>query len=225
MQVCPSILEYKAEDYFATIKKLSLYYQYLQLDFADGVYVKNKTAALDDFISVLKQQFNNLTMKQFTFDFHLMVKNYQEHIKKLEGLKKILKIKNVLIHFDLFPNYSLLTTHSSLFSIGLVLNPQDRIDNLASKYNLNSITTIQIMSVNPGAQGTPFLPETLKKIEQLRLVGYRNKIFLDGAVNDRTMPIINSKKYRPDFVCPGSYLAKAPEEELKKRVDYLLQFT
>lgn len=225
MQVCPSILEYKAEDYFATIKKLSLYYQYLQLDFADGVYVKNKTAALDDFISVLKQQFNNLTMKQFTFDFHLMVKNYQENIKKLEGLKKILKIKNVLIHFDLFPNYSLLTTHSSLFSIGLVLNPQDRIDNLASKYNLNSITTIQIMSVNPGAQGTPFLPETLKKIEQLRLVGYRNKIFLDGAVNDRTMPIINSKKYRPDFVCPGSYLAKAPEEELKKRVDYLLQFT
>jgi pentose-5-phosphate-3-epimerase len=75
------------------------------------------------------------------------------------------------------------------------------------------------MSVTPGVQGNPFFPETLVKIEQLRLLGYRNKIFLDGAVNDKTLLIINKLKYKPDVICPGSFLTKA--KDLEKNVEYL----
>jgi pentose-5-phosphate-3-epimerase len=75
------------------------------------------------------------------------------------------------------------------------------------------------MSVVPGVQGNPFLPNTLKKIEQLRVLGYRNKIFLDGAVNDKTIPFINKQKFKPDVVCPGSFLTKA--KDLEKNVKYL----
>jgi len=225
MKICPSILEYKAEDYFSTIKKLSPYYKYFQIDFADGVYVDNKTATLDEFLtftgSVLTKDRSYL--KETIFDFHLMVKDYETEIKKLEEIKNIINIKNVFIHYDLFPNYSLLTSHYSLFNIGLVLNPQDQVSDLATRYRLRAIPCIQIMSIVPGAQGKPFLPETLNKIEQLRNLGYRNEIFLDGAVNDKTMPIIAALKYQPDFVCPGSYLTKT--DNLKDHVDYLLQFT
>jgi pentose-5-phosphate-3-epimerase len=42
---------------------------------------------------------------------------------------------------------------------------------------------------------------------------------LDGAVNDKTLPIINDLKYKPDVVCPGSFLTKA--KDLKKNVKYL----
>ena len=75
------------------------------------------------------------------------------------------------------------------------------------------------MSVTPGVQGNPFLPKTLNKIEQLRDLGYRKKIFLDGAVNDKTIPIINKLKYKPDVICPGSFLTKA--KDLEKNVKYL----
>jgi pentose-5-phosphate-3-epimerase len=77
------------------------------------------------------------------------------------------------------------------------------------------------MSVNPGRQGQPFLLETLKKIEQLRLLGYRNKIFLDGGINEKTIPEILAQKFLPDVLCPGSFLTKADEKDLSKRVDYL----
>lgn len=80
------------------------------------------------------------------------------------------------------------------------------------------------MSVIPGAQGKPFIEYTVNKVEQLRVLGYRSNIFLDGAVNNKTLPIINSYKFKPDFICPGSFLAKAKEEELPKRVKYLLEF-
>jgi len=227
MQICPSILEYNAEDYFTTIKKLSPYYKYFQIDFADGIYVDNKTASLDDFIFDLKKQSNNETMKQFIFDFHFMVKNYEDYIKKINGLKNKINIKNVFIHYDLVKERSLDSLRSLGMTggetIGLVLNPQDQISDLASKYDLNKVAFLQIMSIAPGAQGKPFIPETLNKVEQLRELGYRYKIYLDGAVNDKTLPIINSQKFKPDFVCPGSYLTKT--DKLKEHVDYLLKYT
>ena len=75
------------------------------------------------------------------------------------------------------------------------------------------------MSVTPGVQGNPFSPDTLLKIEQLRVLGYKSKIFLDGAVNDRTLPVINKLKYKPDVICPGSFLTKA--KDLEANVKYL----
>ena len=79
------------------------------------------------------------------------------------------------------------------------------------------------MSVNPGKQGSPFIPETLKKIEQLRLLGYRSKIFLDGGVNDQTLPLILNQKYLPDVLCPGSFLTRA--KDLEKNIKFLKNST
>ena len=228
MQICPSILEYKDTDYLSTIKKLSPHYKYFQIDFADGKYVDNKTATIDSFINQFttgnfKSSVNLQTLKTLVFDFHLMVKEYEEYIKKIEILKDFLNIKNIFIHFDLSPNLSLLSK-KYIYPIGLVLNPQDQIDDLARKYNLKNVPFIQIMSIVPGAQGKPFIPETINKVEQLRQLGYRSNIFLDGAVNDKTLPIINSYKFKPDFICPGSFLAKSPDNDLSNRVKYLLEF-
>lgn len=217
MQICPSILEYNPNDYFQTIKKLFPYYSYFQLDFTDGIYVKNKTASLDDFIKLIP--FHQSLINDLIFDFHLMVKDYQKEIKKIKKLKNLLKIKNIFIHYDLLPNSSLFTLYSSFFNIGLTLNSQDKVDDLAKQYSLNNIPLIQIMSVIPGSQGQPFISKTLNKIEHLRLLGYRSKIFLDGAINDKTLPIIKSKKYQPDVICPGSFLTKT--NTLKVNVDYL----
>lgn len=202
------------------INRLSPFYYYFQIDIGDGIYVTNRTVQIEEIIKGYKK-INNFN--KLVFDFHLMVKDYESDIIKLEKLKLLLNIKNVFIHFDLHPEYSILTSKYS-FPIGLTLNPQDKVNDLATRYTLHDIPAIQIMSVVPGAQGNPFIEETLNKIEQLRVLGYRSKIFLDGAVNDKTLPIINSKKYKPDVICPGSFLAKSPDNELKKRVNYLLEF-
>lgn len=213
MQTVPSILEKDASSLFYQINKLSSYFSRFQIDIADGIFVPNKTVQIEE---IMKHVTYN--MKHITFDFHLMVKDYKKEIEKLEKLKEIIKINYVFIHFDLLPNYQLLTTNYSL-SIGLTFNPQDQVGNLTSHYALDTIPYLQIMSVNPGFQGSPFLPETLNKIEQLRDIGYRKEIFLDGAVNEKTIPVILSKKYQPDFICPGSYLTKT--KTLEENVEYL----
>ena len=218
MQICPSMPLPTMEALATNINKLSPFYKYFQIDICDGIYVNNRTVQIEDIIKGYKQ-INNY--QSSVFDFHLMVKDYETDIKKLEKLRNSITIKNVFIHFDLLPNYELLTTNYSL-SIGLTLNPQDQVGDLVSRYDLKSIPTIQIMSFVPGVQGNPFIPNTLNKIEQLRVLGYKSKIFLDGAVNDKTLPYINKQKFKPDVVCPGSFLTKA--KDLEENVQYLKEF-
>ncbi|MEK7597819.1 MAG: hypothetical protein AAB441_04210 [Patescibacteria group bacterium] len=220
MQTIPSILEKDASSLFYQINKLSPYFKRFQIDIADGIFVPNKTVQIEEIKdSLIKDCLNKDSL---SFDFHLMVKNYKTTIKKLEELKKLIKINLILIHFSAIKNCKLKIENYSSLPIGLTLNPQDQVEDLASHYSLNNLPTIQIMSVTPGVQGNPFLPDTLKKIEQLRVLGYKSKIFLDGAVNNKTLPIINKLKYKPDVICPGSYLTKA--KDLKRNVEYLKKF-
>jgi len=204
----------------ATINRLSPFYNYFQIDIGDGIYVNNRTVQIEEIMKNLNK-FNKLD--NLIFDFHLMVKDYTSDIYKLNDLKKSINIKNVFIHLSAISNFMLQISDLSPLPIGLTLNPQDQVNDLVRHYNLSDIPTIQIMSVTPGVQGNPFLPDTLKKIEQIRVLGYRNKIFLDGAVNDKTLPFINEQKYKPDVVCPGSFLTKA--KNLEANVLYLRKFT
>lgn len=215
MQTVPSILEKNASSLFYQINKLSPYFSRFQIDIADGIFVPNKTVQIEELFHK-----DSLQKDSLLFDFHLMVKDYESEIRKLEKLRNLLKINYIFIHFDLLPNYQLLTTDYSL-PIGLTLNPHDQVSDLARQYDLNKIPFLQIMSVNPGFQGSPFLPEMLNKIERLRNIGYGKEIFLDGSVNEKTIPVILTKKFHPDFICPGSYMTKAEGQELEKRKNYL----
>lgn len=223
MQICPSILEPTAEALVRTINHLSSFYNYFQIDIGDGIYVNNRTVQIDEIMTNFSLFDNH---KNLYFDFHLMVSDFESDITKLNLLKKSIQIKNIFIHLSVISDFSLWSSEKILglssVPIGFTLNPQDQVSDLTSHYPLDTIPFIQIMSVTPGVQGNPFLPDTLLKIEQLRVFGYKSKIFLDGAVNDKTLPIINKLKYRPDVICPGSFLTKA--KDLEENVKYLEKF-
>ena len=216
MQIIPSLVEKTAQDLFTVIQKLSPYYQQFQVDIEDGIFISNKTLSISD---IQKYLLNNNPPKNLVYDFHLMVKEYGGEIEKINSLRNVLIIQSILVHTSLQPNYEFLHEKYPLYTFGLVINPEEDIHTIASQYNLNTVPIIQIMTINPGPQGQPFIPEALQKIEQLRKVGFCNKIYLDGAINEKTILIINALKYKPDVLCPGSYLART--NELKEHVNFI----
>ncbi len=214
MQIIPSILENDSQGFKHQLTRLSPYFNYFQIDIADGLLVPNKTISINDVLESIKQ-LSNETMRRFTFDFHLMVKDYQKEIGKLKQLTALVKIDNILIHVSALGDSQLSTATNFGFPIGLVLDPPDQVGSLAQKHDLNQIPVIQVMTVNPGFQGSPFIPDLLNKIEQLRTANYRNKIFLDGGINEKTIPLILQQKYLPDALGIGSYLTKSNQVEEK----------
>lgn len=203
MIIIPAILEKDFVSAKNKIGKLSPYFNRFQIDIADGKAVPNKTFETKDF---RPEEFPNLT-----FDFHLMVKNPE---KELEVLENKPNVKVVFVNFVSFKE-NFLEKYSIKY--GVVLNPADKPEEFLQKSFSKKINHLLIMTVNPGFQGSSFLPEMLEKIKVLRKLGFKGKIYLDGGINEKTIKKILPYRKEIFGLCIGSYFTKAknPEENLK----------
>lgn len=208
MRIIPAILTNSVDDLKQQVDRLTPYFQHFQVDIADGKFVPDLTVSLVE----IKNDFSNLTFTQpVTFDFDLLVEDVGAALTEIDNLSTKLKTETVLIHN--------LDSFISKPNMGIAIDPQISVETIKQRFDFNSIPVIQIMSVIPGAQGRAFIPETLHKIEQLRKSGYKNKIYLDGGINNETIPLILSSQFQPDILCVGSYLSKTVE--LEQRVNEL----
>jgi len=214
MQVIPTLLNQTIDEFTLQLTTLSPYFNCFQIDIADGEFVPNRTIQLIELISYFSSHQPQTTNLQF--DFHLMVKDYHREIQLIEEVKKHILIKNIFIHFSAI-------NEGPTTNLGIVLNPQDLVTDFVEKIDITQIPAIQIMTVAPGYQGSPFIPNLLKKIEQLRQIGYRNTILIDGGVSEESLPLILAEEYKPDILCVGSYLTKL--EKLEDKVGYLRKIT
>ncbi len=221
MQIYPSILETNGVALFGQLNKLLPVFNHCQIDIGDGVFVQTRTVQLNEIIAIFEQNPKILTIpvEQKTFEFHLMVENFEQEFVKIDQLKRYVNVLMVLIHLQPLARH-LYAIPNTNFKLGLSLNPEDTIaDNMKA---IQLFDTVQLMTVQPGLQGQPFLPDVLNKIEELRSAGYDGKIILDGAMNDQTLAVVLQQKELPDAICPGSYLGQNdPQEALHKLEDLI----
>lgn len=210
MLIYPSILEKDAESLSVYLHQLLPVFDHFQLDIVDGDFVPGNTVQLADVVKKLTSE--KADFKGKTFEFHLMVRKYDDELKKIKELLQFIEINLVIIHAEvLITPFDL---EQADLDFGICLNPETTVDSCWEK--IKDFPFIQLMTVHPGQQGASFVPEVLDKIAILREKSYSGRIILDGAMNDTTLPIILSKKYRPDAICPGSYFKKEARTQLEK---------
>lgn len=208
MNIIPTLLTTTQAELKTQIELFQQAFHRIQIDVADGILVPNLTTQLADFIKLLEQKSLHFD-QNCTYDFHLMVKNYETELLNIQKLTTFgLKVQAVLINSALNPDIEHLSQIYPDFIIGLDISPTTQINDLTRQYNLKLINCLQIMSVNPGFQGSPFLPNVLDKLQQLRDDYYNGIIMMDGGINQHTVPIILQHRTQPDFLCIGSYLTK-----------------
>lgn len=215
MNVVPALLEQDVEVQKGQLMSLSRFYSRFQIDIADNTFVPNKTTQVDE---LNDSSFFNMAGGAI-FDFHLMVSDPMKHITAIRRLPKK-RVGCTLIHHSVFPLYEDLKRLCPAMRFGLVLNPEDEVSSVPEEL-LTKLPSLQVMTITPGFQGSSFIEELLIKIEQLRKRGYRGEILIDGSVNEKTLPIILAKEYRPDILGIGSFLTKASPKLMKERVQYL----
>ena len=69
---------------------------------------------------------------------------------------------------------------------GIVLNPGTSPDEI--EYLLESVDMVLAMAVNPGFGGQAFIPEVLRKIQDLRAMLGDRDLEVDGGIDARTAP-------------------------------------
>lgn len=176
---------------------------FLHCDIMDGKFVKRKTY---DAQLVYNINQNSVIM----LDVHLMC---DEPLKQIDDYLKA-GANIITIHYEAFKNKNdlMLALHKikqGKALAGLSIKPETSVSDV--KVFVHDFDIILVMSVEPGASGQKFLPESLDKVKELNKLrdenNYQYKIEVDGGVN-----LTNSKDLimaGVDILVSGSFVFKS----------------
>ena len=198
--IIPAIIAKTQNELEEKILKVKDYFDIIQLDVMDGDFVPNKSIDFDF----------KLPITNCNFEAHLMIKNPEKWIEK-----NITKVDTILAHYESSnnPDDIIELTKSKNKRVGFVLNPETPIQDISSF--LDDIDQVLIMTVNPGFYGSPFLPEMLDKISELREMKPDLDIEVDGGITPETIRDVYNAG--ANMFVSGSYIVKSPN--VKEAID------
>ena len=213
IQISPSILSADFSNLGEEIKRLEEGgADLIHVDVMDGHFVPNLTIG-PPVIKALR----NYT--KLPFDVHLMISPVHKYIKNFaEAGSDIITIHPEATE-NLNESISLIKKLNK--KVGVSLNPDTDISVIGTE--LKNIDLVLIMSVFPGFGGQKFIPETIKKIKDLKEIKDKNNynfdIEVDGGIN-----FLNSKDVinaGANILVSGTTIFKENNGDIKKNIEKL----
>ena len=213
IQISPSILSADFSQLGKEIKKLEDGgADLIHVDVMDGHFVPNLTIG-PPVIKALRKY------TKLPFDVHLMISPVHKYIKNFADAGSDI----ITIHPEATQNLngSIDLIKELNKKVGISLNPNTEIS-LIESY-LNNIDLVLIMSVFPGFGGQKFIPETIKKINNLKKIkeskNYNFDIEVDGGINfSNSKDVINAGA---NILVSGTTVFKENSGDIKKNIETL----
>ena len=213
IQISPSILSADFSQLSNEIKRLEEGgADMIHVDVMDGHFVPNLTIG-PPVIKALR----NYT--KLPFDVHLMISPVHKYIKDYANAGADI----ITIHPEATDNLVNSINHIKELKkkVGISLNPDTEIDVIINL--LDQIDLVLIMSVFPGFGGQKFIPEIVKKIEELNKIKIEKNlnydIEVDGGINfTNSKTILNAGA---NILVSGTTIFKENNGDIKKNIDSL----
>jgi len=213
IQISPSILSADFSQLGNEIKRLEEGgADMIHVDVMDGHFVPNLTIG-PPVIKALR----NYT--KLPFDVHLMISPVHKYIKDYANAGADI----ITIHPEATDNLVNSINHIKELKkkIGVSLNPDTEIDVIINL--LDQIDLVLIMSVFPGFGGQKFIPEVVKKIEELNKIkmekNLKYDIEVDGGINFSNSKIVLNAG--ANILVSGTTIFKENNGDIKKNIDSL----
>lgn len=156
---------------------------WIHVDVMDGSFVPNIT--MGPFIVETCRRITSLPL-----DVHLMIEHPERHLAAFAQAGA----SQLSVHIENTPHIFriLEEIHELGCKAGIVLNPGTSVDRIESVISL--VDLVLVMTVNPGYSGQIFIPETVRKVAQVRQLlagrGSQAVIQVDGGINPETLPSV-----------------------------------
>jgi len=147
----------------------------VHVDVMDGHFVPNITIGVPVVASLRKAT-------RLMLDVHLMIENPERYVEAFAQAGA----DTLLIHQESTQNLdrALNMAREHGCNTGVVINPATPVSSLSEV--LGQVSQVLVMSVNPGYGGQRFIPNSIEKISQLRVLrerhNYNYRIEVDGGV-------------------------------------------
>lgn len=176
MNLHPAILESTVEEFAQTLNGVLPFALDIDIDIIDWDRTPKKTVTASE---ALHHDFEDAQLH-----FDLMMDYPAETVEILVGNSKV---KTVIVNLeskdDVWPLLKMITDSGKL--AGISVNPEHSFDDV--KEFMQQAGVIQVMTIEPGVQGNPFMEERLELLKQLREHGYTGLLGVDGHINAETI--------------------------------------
>ena len=203
IMVAPSLLSANFADLKSDLEKINQSEaDWLHLDIMDGVFVPNISFGFP----VLKYV---AEISQKPLDVHLMIVQPEKFIREVKNLGAMM----MNVHYEACPHLHRVIQQikEAGMKAGVTLNPATPVSVLEDI--ITEVDMVLLMSVNPGFGGQKFIPNTFKKIAQLREMithnGASALIEVDGGVNQENAPLL--RRAGADVLVAGSSVFNYPD--------------
>lgn len=204
-KIIPALLHDNYADFTKKLKQVESFAEYVQIDVMDGIFVSTKSFSEINEINKLKSPAK--------FELHLMVEHPLDELKKWDKVQNIFRI---IFHVESAddPHEVIKQIREKNWQVGIALNPDTPLEAIEPYTSL--VDLVLFLTVNPGRQGAPFIPEVLEKIVKFsdNIVKRATKplIAVDGAVNMNNIVILKNAGVEIFNIGSALTMASNPEE-------------
>ena len=198
MKIFPTILTDNIDTFRTQMKAIEGFSDEVDLDVMDGTLFGQKTLPLREMLKIETPLVRHL---------HLMQKDIVESIK----LALEYGIRTAVVHAE--ADLSKIKFEEIPLQLGIALSPLTLPEEIET--HLDNISSVQIMTVEPGAQGHTFLPDQLKKIERLRAIGFNGEIMVDGGVSLETIQEVEKAGADTVYIGSAIWKSESPDKTFK----------
>ncbi|MFA6486446.1 MAG: hypothetical protein WCT40_03710 [Candidatus Magasanikbacteria bacterium] len=192
MKIVPAILVNSFAEFARQAQRLIGVTDLAQIDVMDGEFVASKSFAEIEKINEL-----NLPLE---WELHLMVAH---PLAELDRWAEVKNIQRVIFHIESSddPTTVIAKIRGACKQVGIAIKPETPLSALTPY--LDQIDLVLFMTVHPGQQGAPFLPEMGDKIKEfIRLIDFSTPLRsaclppacpvgrVGKAQNDKSYPLI-----------------------------------
>lgn len=208
IQIIPSILEETKEKFDARYRAVSPHVQTVQLDVLDDTFLPNKNFYDPEHIDQFKPQID--------FEVHFMIDNVIAVLNKWNYSW----VKKIIFHVEANQNHTeILAKIKEMEKLsGVAINPETPFSKIGNLINL--VDTVLVMTVQPGRNAAPFLPETIEKVREARAMSDDFNIEVDGGMSPKTIKM--AFKAGANLFIAGSFIKNDSVvesiEELKRAI-------
>lgn len=199
VRVVPALLTDSASALSTMARVAAGLHTFVQIDIMDGRFVPARSITAEDLQS---------TVMPFDWEAHLMVQCPDEYFAPM----KRAGAQRVIFHQEASGDTvaTIRAARELGLGVGLALNPETPVG--AVLHLLNQLDVLLLLTVTPGYYGSPFVPEVLDTVRQLRALAPALEIEVDGGVKESNIEDV--VRSGADSICVGSAVFLQPDPSL-----------